>query len=45
LTDEQMIVRGARILMVEVGRLGEVVNERDALKIARRLFELWKRRA
>jgi hypothetical protein len=45
MTEEQMIANAAAILMREMAWLGEVINEQDALKIARRLFELWKRRA
>lgn len=44
MTDQDKIEGAAEILMREMGRLGEIINERDALTIAHKLYDIWRER-
>lgn len=44
MTREQKIQGAAEILTREMGRLGDIINERDALRIARMMLDAYERR-
>jgi hypothetical protein len=44
MTRDQKIQTAAEILTRELGRLGDIINERDALRISRQMLDAYERR-